>query len=1306
MKRRKEILLFLFTLIVSVFLPMNSMVSQAEDNVPKEEEYPTQYALAVDLADMLRVDPYMIYNKTYTVEQEIELKELVHSICQNAQNDRERAEAVLAHIRGYMEIGPTHDLGTWDMLCDGESLQEDGENKKKSGRADNFCFAFYDLCRMQNIPCFMVEDCRASYTGNYICMVYLETEVCADGTSGETKKDWYFVDVADTDGKLVTKEQAYSVMGSDFFPLNLSLDYDENCAVNEIHLSRESMRLYSDCLPKGKPMLVYDQETNSVKTYMTGSVLADGENYYSTTTKVGENGEAPSGWMEMVAYQTNMDNERDKVTYISYAVHGVFLRGRVSDGELEYDLQAAWNSIFPFYCEIGQEPESEEHKQQDSDCQKALQTQAIRIAEALVQDDTFLFDMNFTEEEEAFLRNALNEALSWEYIQSKKDYFELYGITLGEEGEPLSDRVKAQAICFYIRDHVQYGGAWYVNSYTVLKSGYAICGGYSLLFRDLCVMADIPCFCLMCSTNGENVEGRVFSDHGNNLLKVDGEWIFADPTSAPRIGTCAWYPTAFLFGYNTFRQQAIYIDFDYLRKEYYGKWSGAYLQCEFYEFDSEGQLGVYSRDRKGNPVQKEGGISKTDENGKMSIKNGLYTLDAAGDTENGEKVEEWRYVYYVQQGKMVQGRNTIQGTKYNFDTTVYADGYTYYCQKVQKLSEKYYIQKLDIGAVDNQIYSGKEICPVPVITHGEKTLEPGKDFIISYEGNKEITREAETRFKVEGIGDYTGSATRTFKIIKRDLSNMEVTLSQTSYTWNPQGEQRFGFCPEVMVELDPLDYEVDYYDYTKVGKAKAVITGKNHCTGSITKYYDIKPCIMDAKSFRIEGKYGSALKDSYEYNFKSVTPEIAVNWYLEDGTCYRSLSQIDECRVTYSNTEEVGTATITVEGTGKFRGTLSCTYDITPYDIRNNTGLKDSIKWNCSNEFDIPRTYYTGEPVIPDLPGITYVTEYTPKLDGLERDVHYTINATNNIHVGMGTLTIQGIGCCTGTMERTFKILPKTIDKENIQIAYRETAYNGKVQKPAVTIEGLTEGKEYNVTYEKKLDGEYKEVEPKETGDYYIAVQLLNDDVEYSFGMPDSNETKCYRLEFSILEEGQIPTTPSPTVSTISPGTNPGEGGTSSGDTGAGSGGENFSGVKGEDNTENSTQDNSDAKIEEDSADDTTTDVAKDEIEQESVPEMITTSTAYKVKKLRITAKKKTLIIRWSKVKQAKSYQLQVSLRKDFKKAKKIMLVKSKTSYQTMNLKKKTKYYVRVRAYKGTVGKGDNQKEVYGAWCVTSKTTK
>lgn len=75
------------------------------------------------------------------------------------------------------------------------------------------------------------------------------------------------------------------------------------------------------------------------------------------------------------------------------------------------------------------------------------------------------------------------------------------------------------------------------------------------------------------------------------------------------------------------------------------------------------------------------------------------------------------------------------------------------------------------------------------------------------------------------------------------------------------------------------------------------------------------------------------------------------------------------------------------------------------------------------------------------------------------------------------------------------------------------------------------------------------------------------------------------------------------------------------------------------------------------------------------------TQSPAQVKGLKVTAKKKAAVVKFKKVKGAKKYQVQYSLKKTFKGAKKKVTSKAKITIK--KLKSKKKYYVRVRAING-----------------------
>ena len=1284
LKRLLAILLF------SLMLAGGISVHAAEETQPTETEYQTQYEDAIKLADMLRTSPYLLHNKLYTAEQEVELQALVDSVCDGSQSDRDKADALLACIADRLEPGECYELNGWDTLCDGDTEMtikgaygDETYVPKKQVEQEVYCFTFYDVCRLANIPCFILEDCRGEYNelnNKYICMVYIEN---ASGTG----KEWHFVDVMAEDGRLISAEEVYEVMGDNIFPMNILFDYDKIInAMNVIFLNKETMLTYSG-KSKITPYLAYDRDTGKVKAYFKDGTRADGEQYCRTETKVSEDGEVPTGWIETKSY-----SDSNMTTYLHYSLYGVFLRGRVKKDDTEYNMQADWNDKIPYHAEVGSEEESEEHKAYRVEYRKKLQDKAIAYAEAMLKDKKFIWnDTKFNEEDQALLEEAVETALDWDYITGDEwsvRAFENAGISLTEE-EPdaLSDKAKAEAILVYVKRNVEplETGPWNENSAFVLRVGGATCVGMSLLYRDMCVMAGLPCFSLGCSVDmdiGDSLNGN----HADNMVKVGDEWLFVDAMGSWIVGKGDGYQLTICEGYSTSMVTRVYLDCEATRKNIYYKWRGIYNEVDYYDFDSDGNLGIYRRNRLGEPIIFNSGFYKTDENGKYLQKNGLNTVDLTETSEDGTAQVVNRYAYYYQYGRVLQGDKLIDGKEYHFDMDVgsYSD-----CHKVEEISRRYYIYKLDFRPIEDQPYNKDGVCPIPEIYHGDKKLELGKDFkIVEYTHNKEVTSYVDASYKVEGIGDYLDEATRTFKIVKADISDVEVTLSETSYTWTP-GQSYYR--PDVNLDLDWQDYSVAYYDYNKPGQARVVITGKRNYTGSITKYYDINPRVWNDKEFKILDRNKELLQSQeFSYNFYPVTPEAKVYWFDEEGTA-QSLSEGSDYDISYSNSDKPGTVTVTATAKGNYQGSVTCTYKIKEYDIGNNSGISRLM----SRSQDSLKVRYTGSPVMPGI----------PDFGDLEEGVHYTMTVTDNVNAGIAKITLQGIGVCTGTYEKKFEVIPYALSENAINVEYRYTTYNGKVQKPSVTIKAdLVEGRDYFISYEKEVDGEYQETEPKEVGEYRIAIRVTDNVFVNQVGGADTDEPDGFYFSYSIKDDGSGNSNTGSDTGNESGNIDPGTG-NETGNSGSGTGnsetgretGDNQSAIEKPDTGNGTSNQNSVTGV------GTSDSVSKVDTNSVSAKteENATSNATYSIKKLKLTSMKKAIKLSWTKIKKAEGYQIQFSLYKNFKKTKTINVKKSKKSYTLKKLKKNKKYYVRIRAY---CGKG--KKRVFGKWRTSSKKTK
>ena len=148
------------------------------------------------------------------------------------------------------------------------------------------------------------------------------------------------------------------------------------------------------------------------------------------------------------------------------------------------------------------------------------------------------------------------------------------------------------------------------------------------------------------------------------------------------------------------------------------------------------------------------------------------------------------------------------------------------------------------------------------------------------------------------------------------ISKASVTLSTSTYAYDGKAK-----TPSVTVKVNgktlkkDTDYTVSYSNNTKVGTATLKITGKGNYTGSVSKTYSIKNNFKKATVSGISTK---------AFTGKNITQSITVKYNgktLKNGTDYT---------VSYSNSKNIGTATVKITGKGSYTGTITKTFKINP----------------------------------------------------------------------------------------------------------------------------------------------------------------------------------------------------------------------------------------------------------------------------------------------------------------------------------------------------------------------------------------
>ena len=99
----------------------------------------------------------------------------------------------------------------------------------------------------------------------------------------------------------------------------------------------------------------------------------------------------------------------------------------------------------------------------------------------------------------------------------------------------------------------------------------------------------------------------------------------------------------------------------------------------------------------------------------------------------------------------------------------------------------------------------------------------------------------------------------------------------------------------------------------------------------------------------------------------------------------------------------------------------------------------------------------------------------------------YEVAYSDNVNVGTAKVTI------TGKIEKTFSITPADISKQEVTGLKESYVYTGKAITPEVTVDGLTEGQEYEVAYSDNVNVGSAKVTLAGKGNYAVDREDIQD---------------------------------------------------------------------------------------------------------------------------------------------------------------------------------------------------------------------
>ena len=349
---------------------------------------------------------------------------------------------------------------------------------------------------------------------------------------------------------------------------------------------------------------------------------------------------------------------------------------------------------------------------------------------------------------------------------------------------------------------------------------------------------------------------------------------------------------------------------------------------------------------------------------------------------------------------------------------------------VEFVIEKKTLTNDNITDIADQTYTGGEIKPTIEVKDGDKTLVLDTDYTVTYDNNTDASDEAKVMVEIIS-NNYAGTLEKTFTILPKTINTAITQLTAPVKNEVPQTE----------IETDEYTATVvwspgvtEKFVYNTVYTATITITPKTNYTvkGIAKNGYTVsgaETVTNEADSVTVKVVYpATENKNSNEFT----QPLTITGWtYGETANKPTAKAKYGTIKYTYSNTADgeyndivptnAGTHYVkaTVEETADYSGLES---DAVEFVIEKKTLTNDNIT-------DIADQTYTGGEIKPTI-------EVKDGDKTLVLDTDYTVTYDNNTDASDEAKVMVEIisNNYAGTLEKTFTILPKTINTAITQL--------------------------------------------------------------------------------------------------------------------------------------------------------------------------------------------------------------------------------------------------------------------------------
>ncbi|MCR5641007.1 MAG: hypothetical protein K6G04_06595, partial [Lachnospiraceae bacterium] len=392
----------------------------------------------------------------------------------------------------------------------------------------------------------------------------------------------------------------------------------------------------------------------------------------------------------------------------------------------------------------------------------------------------------------------------------------------------------------------------------------------------------------------------------------------------------------------------------------------------------------------------------------------------------------------------------------------------------------------------NLTFTGAAQLPTVTATVGSTTLTKSSDYSVSGSGTDVGTYTA----TVTGSGSYAGvSASSDFTIAQADMADATVdsascTIDTTTSSVTAVSGVKLGsyaltygtdFTASATRTSGSLVGSNYVYTYTVTLTGTGNMTGTKTITG-VTATADAGITLSDVYSIEVPEEADLYVGNTEEEIKKAVVVKDANGNKVTDPGFAYTISAIDKA----------GTVTVKATYANYYAGEISTTFTLY-CNISNNNKVAATLSGATTSD---GKWVYTGNAIEPGVT-VTYDSS-TTLIEGTD----YTITYSNNTDAGNGSVVITGKGNYTGSITKTFTIVPNITNatikiggnsvvakSANNFVSGYSTTYTGSAITPSLVVNlngsKLTQGTNYTATWSNNTNAGDATVTITTSGDSY-----------------------------------------------------------------------------------------------------------------------------------------------------------------------------------------------------------------------------